>query len=314
MEELLLSLSVQTESAFDVIIVEDGSQLRSDAVAKSYDDKLQIKYFYKENSGPGLSRNYGCEKSQSGFFVFFDSDCVVPPTYIADLKQHLQDLDAFGGPDRSHASFTPVQKAISYSMTSLFTTGGIRGNKKSVEKFHPRSFNMGFTREVFEKTGGFSSMRFGEDIDLSIRIVAQGFSSKLIPECFVFHKRRTDFRKFFKQVFNSGIARINLYKRHPQSLRLLHFFPSAFVIYQFLSIPHALYHQQLWVLYPTVAYLLLLLTDALKTEKKPAIALLSVWAAMVQLFGYGLGFIKSFIKRIILGQSEFHAYDKTFYK
>ncbi len=313
LQELLDSLVPQTENAFDVIVVDDGSTEKSDKVVETFQDQLSIKYFYKENSGPGQSRNYGCEKSQANFFVFFDSDCIIPHGYLTHLKAEINGLQAYGGPDREHPSFTNLQKAISYAMTSLFTTGGIRGNKRSVEKFHPRSFNMGFSREVYEKTGGFAALRFGEDIDLSIRIVGHGFKTLLIPECFVYHKRRTDFKKFFKQVFNSGIARINLYKRHPQSLKLLHFFPAAFVVYQVLSIPHAIYHQQFWVLWPTVIYLLCVLVDATKRAKNPWIGILSVWASLVQLCGYGLGFIKGFVKRIILKQSEFHDFDKTFY-
>ena len=313
LEELLQSLVQQTEKGFEVIVVDDGSGQKCDKVAKVFNGVLNIKYFYKDNSGPGDSRNFGCEKSSSDFFIFFDSDCIIPPGYFKTLKEELGNLDAFGGPDREHPSFTPVQKAISFSMTSLFTTGGIRGNKKSLEKFHPRSFNMGYSREVYEKTRGFSKLRFGEDIDLSIRIFEHGFKTRLIPDCFVYHKRRTDFRKFFKQVFNSGIARINLYKRHPKSMKALHFFPSAFVVYQLLSIPHAIYWYDIRVLYPTLFYLALILFEATKKAKNPWIGMLSVWASLVQLFGYGLGFIKGFIKRVLLNQSEFHAYDKTFY-
>ena len=314
LQELLASLTQQTDNEFDVIVVEDGSQHKSDKVVEAFQNKLSIRYFYKENSGPGTSRNYGCSKSNADFFVFFDSDCVIPSTYMSALRREMSFIQAFGGPDRAQSSFTPIQKAISYSMTSLFTTGGIRGSKKSVERFHPRSFNMGFSRDVYEKTSGFSKMRFGEDIDLSIRIFDLGFSVKLIQDCFVYHKRRTDFFKFFKQVFNSGIARINLYKRHPKSLKLVHFFPAAFVVYQLLSIPHAIYHREFWVLYPTLIYLVLIFSDATRMAKNPWVGLLSVWATVVQLFGYGLGFIKGFIKRIILNQSEFHAFDKTFYE
>ena len=313
LDELLESLVKQTEKRFEVIVVDDGSQEASDEVVAAYKDKLSVQYFYKENSGPGSARNYGCKKSTADFFVFFDSDCVIPPNYIESLKFEYNTIEAFGGPDKAHPSFTPIQKAISYSMTSIFTTGGIRGHKKSVEKFHPRSFNMGYTREVFELTGGFSKLRFGEDIDLSIRIFEHGFKTKLIPECFVYHKRRTDFQKFFKQVFNSGIARINLYKRHPKSLKFLHFFPAAFTIYQLLTIPHAIYHHEFWVLWPTIFYILLILVEATVKAGSLWIGLLSVWTSIVQLFGYGLGFIKGFIKRIMLKQSEFHAYDKTFY-
>ncbi len=313
-EELLQSLAGQTDDKFDVIVVEDGSQQKSDEVVADFQEKLSIQYYFKENSGPGDSRNYGCEKSGADFFIFFDSDCIIPPEYIQFLRNEISSVQAFGGPDRSHPSFTPIQKAISYSMTSLFTTGGIRGNKKSAEKFHPRSFNMGYSREVYEKTGGFSKLRFGEDIDLSIRIFELGFKTKLIPECYVYHKRRTDFKKFYKQVFNSGIARINLYLRHPKSLKLVHFFPAAFVAYQLLSIPHAIFHDEFWVLWPTAIYIILILLDASLKTKSLWIGILSAWAAIVQLFGYGLGFIKGFIKRTLLKQSEFHAFDKTFYK
>ena len=313
LEELLQSLTEQTDKDFEVIIVDDGSEQKSDQVVAKFNDKLNLRYFYKKNSGPGQSRNYGCEQTDADFLIFFDSDCIIPWDYVSSLKKHLNNLQAYGGPDRAHKSFTTIQKAISYSMTSIFTTGGIRGSKKSMEKFHPRSFNMGYTREVYEKTGGFSKLRFGEDIDLSIRIIEHGFTTSLIPECYVYHKRRTDFRKFFKQVFNSGIARINLYKRHPKSLKVLHFFPAVFVVYQILSIPHAIYHHEFWVLWPTIIYLLIILVHATISLKSLLAGMLSLWASIVQLFGYGLGFIKGFIKRIILKQSEFHAYEKTFY-
>ncbi len=311
--ELLDSLVAQTWKGFEVIVVDDGSTEPSEEVVNKYRDKLSIRYFYKENSGPGQSRNYGCKKTLADFFVFFDSDCVAPEGYMESLKSHIGELDTFGGPDRAHPSFTDVQKAISYAMTSFFTTGGIRGGSKSAEKFHPRSFNMGFTRRVFEKTGGFSAMRFGEDIDLSIRIFHEGFRVKLIPECYVYHKRRTDFKKFFKQVFNSGIARINLYKRHPQSLKPVHYFPAAFTVYQLLSVSHALYHKVWWPVMPTAVYFLLIFMDAYLKFRSLKSAVLAVAASVVQLTGYGLGFIKGFVRRIILRKPEFHDFQKTFY-
>jgi glycosyltransferase involved in cell wall biosynthesis len=314
LRELLQSLSVQTDKGFEVIVVEDGSVERSDSIILQFVESLDIQYFYKDNSGPGLSRNYGCQQAKNDFFVFLDSDCVLPEHYINTLKTHIPETDAFGGPDRALPTFTPVQKAISYSMTSPLTTGGIRGGKVSLEKFHPRSFNMGFWRKVFDSTGGFSSMRFGEDVDLSIRIFEHGFRAIQIPDCFVYHKRRTDFKKFFKQVYNSGIARINLYKRHPKSLKLVHFFPALFVIYQVLSIPHAIYHQDFRVLWPTIIYLIAILLHAGIGSSSATHGLLSLIASVVQLIGYGSGFIMGFIRRIILRQREFHAWHKSFYK
>ncbi len=222
-DELLQSLKEQSFKDMEVIIVEDGSSQPCENVVHRYASKLPLRYYTKENSGPGQTRNFGAEHSQGEFLIFLDSDCVLPPDFLKEVDVELcrKECDAWGGPDRAHDSFTPVQKAISYSMTSFITTGGIRGGKKQMDKkFYPRSFNMGIRRSLYRQLGGFSSMRFGEDIDLSLRIYKSGASCRLFPEAWVWHKRRTDFKKFFKQVHNSGIARINLMKRHPGSLKL----------------------------------------------------------------------------------------------
>ena len=219
--ELLESLSNQTLRDFEVIIVEDGSVKTCKDVCDKYADILVLHYYAKENSGPGQSRNYGAERANGEYIIILDSDVVLPKGYVEAIDKSLssekEDIVAFGGPDAAHPSFTPVQKAISYSMTSFFTTGGIRGGKAKLDKFYPRSFNMGIRRDVYLALGGFSKMRFGEDIDFSYRIVEAGYKPQLFPDAWVWHKRRTDFKKFFRQVYNSGIARINLMKRHPET-------------------------------------------------------------------------------------------------
>jgi glycosyltransferase involved in cell wall biosynthesis len=210
--DLLDSLLLQTAKNFEVILVEDGSTLKCDKVANEAKAKgLDVKYYYKENEGRSIARNYGMERASGDFFVFFDSDCVIPPTYFEVLSDQLQKqpYDCFGGPDAAHNSFTDTQKAINYTMTSFLTTGGIRGGKVSLEKFTPRTFNMGFSRKVFEKVGGFREM-FSEDIDMSTRIRLSGFSIGLYTEVPVWHKRRIDWRKFWRQVHIFGMSRITL--------------------------------------------------------------------------------------------------------
>lgn len=313
-KELLESLCHQSDSKFETVIVEDGSSLKSEDIVKSFGKVLNLSYYFKPNSGPGQSRNYGAERANGNYFIFLDSDCIIPKDYIKSVKEFLKKnwVDAFGGPDRADESFSPIQKAINYSMTALFTTGGIRGSKRSVEKFHPRSFNMGYTKEVFQKTGGFAKMRFGEDIDMSIRMMKAGFNTALIPDAYVYHKRRSTFRQFYKQVHNSGIARINLYKRHPESLKLLHFFPAAFSLFlmgsllvlPFTNLPLAL----------VLLYFLAIFIEATLSNKSPYVGLLAIIASFIQLFSYGMGFIKAFVKRIILGKGEFAAFEKNFYK
>ena len=319
-DELLESLCSQTFKDFEAIIVEDGSQKPCKDVCDKYASILDLHYYLKNNSGPGQSRNYGVERAHGEYVIILDSDVVLPTTYLEATDKSLTSylsphtsIVAWGGPDAAHPSFTPVQKAISYSMTSFFTTGGIRGGKAKLDKFYPRSFNMGIRRDVYQQLGGFSKMRFGEDIDFSYRIVEAGYMPRLFPDAWVWHKRRTDFRKFFRQVYNSGIARINLEKRHPGTMKLVHLLPMVFtlgVIGLLLLAPFTCGVSLL----PLILYCLLIFVDSSLKNKSLWVGLLSVPAAFVQLMGYGFGFLESWWKRCVLKQDEFTAFEKNFYK
>ncbi len=313
--ELLDSLVQQTYKHFEVVVVEDGSTEKSEDIVASFRDRLEVKYFFKENSGPGLSRNYGAERASGDYFIFLDSDCIVPAEYLQEIENELSisPVDAFGGPDRAHESFTDQQKAINYSMTSILTTGGIRGKKKSMEKFHPRSFNMGFSRRVFETTKGFSGMRFGEDIDMSIRIMEAGFQTRLFPAAYVYHKRRTSWKKFFKQIYNSGIARINLYLLHPASLKVVHLLPACFVAGVSVLVIGAIL-VSIWSLLPLLLWACLIFIDSLIENRSIVVAFYSICASFIQLFAYGIGFIHAFFKRIVFRKGEFNVFVKNFYK
>ena len=314
-EELLQSLSRQTDRDFEVIIVEDGSTESSEAVVEGYRELLDISYFYKDNSGPGPSRNFGCEKAKGEYVIFLDSDCVLPEDYFRIVSASLEQdyADAFGGPDRAHKDFSNFQKAINFSMTSFFTTGGIRGGNEKMEKFHPRSFNMGISKKVYEATGGFSNMRFGEDVDLSIRILEHGFRTRLIKDAFVYHKRRSNLRQFFKQVYNSGIARINLQLRHPGTLKLVHAAPAVFTL-GFIVLVLLSFLVSWYFVVPIFCHMLLLFLSAAKQNKSLSIGLLAVVTSYIQLFGYGLGFLSAFWRRMILGRDEYSAFNRNFYK
>lgn len=331
-DELLESLCKQSFKDFEVIIVEDGSSVACKEVCDKYMERLDLKYFLKQNSGPGQSRNYGAERSKGEYLIVLDSDVVLPEDYLQAVEDELlrQSADAFGGPDRAHDSFTDTQKAISYSMTSFFTTGGIRGGKKKLDKFYPRSFNMGIRRDVYMQLDGFSKMRFGEDIDFSIRIFDAGYKCRLFPDAWVWHKRRTDMRKFFRQVYNSGIARINLHKRHPGSMKLVHLLPMVFTVGVILLFLVACFGRVMMVygnpadfydwywlviaaLSPILLYSLLIFIDSALQNKSMHIGFISIGAAFVQLFGYGLGFIEAWWKRCVLGKDEFQAFEKNFY-
>ena len=313
--ELLESMARQTVNEFEVLIIEDGSSLKCEEICNQFQKKLDLKYFYKENSGPGQSRNYGYEKANGNYCIFLDSDCVLSQNYFEIVQNVLKIdyVDAFGGPDRAHSDFSILQKAINYSMTSFFTTGGIRGSSEKLDKFHPRSFNMGYSRKVFNITKGFSKMRFGEDIDMSIRILQNGFKTRLIKDAYVYHKRRTSFKQFFKQVFNSGIARINLYKRHPKSLKIVHLAPAIFTVSSVSLLLVSVVYSAFFLL-PILFHMLIILIDSSLKNKNITVGMVAVATSYTQLFGYGIGFINATWKRIILNQKEYAAYINNFYE
>ncbi len=313
-DELLASLCTQRFTDFDVVVVEDGSSVPCADVVARYADKLAIRYFTKANSGPGQTRNYGVERSAADYVLILDSDVVVPEGYLLEVERELSasPCDAFGGPDRAHPSFSPMQKAINYAMTSFFTTGGIRGGKRKMDKFYPRSFNMGVRREVYNALGGFSKMRFGEDIDFSTRIFKGGYSCRLFPDAWVWHKRRANLRQFFKQVHNSGIARINLTKRHPGTLKLVHLLPAVFTVGCVLLLVLGFFCPWFWL--PLALFAALIFADASLREGSVAVGVRAVAASFVQLLGYGTGFLRAWWQRMVRGRDEFEAFKKNFYK
>lgn len=336
--ELLQSLTKQTYRDMEVIIVEDGSTVTCESVVRNYAGKLQLRYYTKENSGPGMTRNFGAEHSQGDFLIILDSDCVLPAGFLQAIEDELmrKDCDAWGGPDRAHDGFSSVQKAINYSMTSFLTTGGIRGGKKQMDKkFYPRSFNMGIRRSLYRQLDGFSSMRFGEDIDLSLRIYKSNANCRLFPDAWVWHKRRTDFKKFFRQVHNSGIARINLMKRHPGSLKLVHLLPAVFTLGVFACLfllltgggltvltlyPNVAIHYNLGMaltlagLVPLLLFSFVVFVDSSFRNKSCKVGVLSIWASFIQLLGYGTGFLRAWWLRCVCGRNEeLQAFKENFY-
>ncbi len=312
-DELLESLSAQTYLDFEVLLIEDGSSVKCDLIAQKYNHSLNIRYYFKENSGRSKTRNYGMEKAKGEYFVFFDSDCVIPPFYFQKIKDTLTDsyTDSYGGPDKADKSFSNLQKAISFSMTSFLTTGGIRGSKGAkMEKFVPRTFNMGFSKEVYKNVGGFKDM-FGEDIDLSLRIRNKGYTCQLISDAFVYHKRRVDLRSFYRQVHVFGMARISLYLLHPSSMKLVHTLPALFTIASLLIVLLSLY--SIWALTPLIIYFVLIFIASSLEYKKLSIGFLSIVTTAIQLYGYGWGFIKSYVKKVMFRKNKSDKYELNKY-
>ena len=301
-DELLESLTLQTYKNFEVIIVEDGSAEKCDKVVEKYVHELNISYCYKENAGQGFARNYGYKRAKGEYFIVFDSDCIIPDSYLETVETSLNDnyLDAYGGPDKAHHSFSPIQKAINFSMTSALTTGGIRNKKKAIGGFSPKSFNMGISRTVFDATGGYIIPYKGEDIEFSTRIQKMEFKTGLIEDAFVYHKRRTSWFKFFKQLHFFGTARINIARFFPDQLKLVHFFPAIFTLGFIMTILS-------WFFYPSIAkvltasyatYFLVLFIDALLSTRSLRISILGIWAGFLQLTAYGTGLLQELLSSL----------------
>ena len=314
--ELLNSLSKITyDGLFEVVIVEDGSTINCKEIVTSFENKLQISYFFKKNSGPGDSRNYAMNKAKGNYFIIFDSDCIIPPDYLSNVHNQLQFnyVDCFGGPDKALKSFSKIQKAINFAMTSFLTTGGIRGGSEKINKFQPRSFNMGISKDAFISSEGFGTIHPGEDPDLIIRLWKLGFKTRLFSDCFVYHKRRIDWNKFSLQVSKFGKARPILNHWYPDYAKITYWFPSLFIIGFFISVA-LLFFLIDWPLKIYFTYFLVLFIVSSVSNRSVIIGLLSVKAVYKQFFGYGFGFLQSYLKISILKKIPQDAMPELFFK
>ncbi|RPG64236.1 MAG: glycosyltransferase [Flammeovirgaceae bacterium TMED290] len=300
LKELILSISKQSFKNLEVIIVDDGSQISSREIFQNFKKKLDISYFFTENQGPALARNFGVKNANGEWIIFFDSDCTVPNNYFKILEKFLNNnlIDFFGGPDTLDDSFNDIQKSINFSMTSFLTTGGIRGRKKSIDKFLPRTFNMGVKKKSFNEVEGFSNIRYGEDLDLSYRLSKKGKSSALIDKAFVNHKRRSNLSSFFKQIYNSGRARNFLNNRHKGTFRFYHLLPSLFVIFFILSFLFYLidFRITLFILIVYSLYFIIIFLSSSFINKNIYIGFLSIITTFIQFLGYGFGFLVAIFK------------------
>lgn len=315
-KELLESFRLQeTTLPFEVVIIEDGSSMPSDQVVLDFKEDLDISYYTKPNSGPGDSRNYGMARAKGNYYIILDSDCILPPTYVTDMHRSLSQnyVHCYGGPDAAHPSFSKIQKAINYVMTSFFTTGGIRGNKQQVQDFQPRSFNMGLSQKAFEATGGFGDIHPGEDPDLVLRLWALGYKTRLLPEAYVYHKRRISWSKFYTQVRKFGLVRPILNSWHAGSAKITYWFPTVFLIGTLLSCIAALlgFNLGLFLLFLYCGFLFL---HSSYVNKSVIVGLLSVFAMFIQFLGYGLGFLQSTIAIGWLGKLPRKRFPKLFFK
>lgn len=314
--ELLQTLTKQTyTSDFEVVVIEDGSTINCQSVVDEYINKLNISYYFKTNSGPGDSRNYGMRVAKGDYFIILDSDCLIPENYLVEVNTYLNNtfVDCFGGPDAAHESFSDVQKAINQTMTSVLTTGGIRGASEKLGKFQPRSFNMGISKEAFEASGGFGKIHPGEDPDLSIRLWKMNFKTALIPNAYVFHKRRINWGKFYKQVNKFGKARPILNQRHPEYSKLTYWFPAVFLVGFYISILFLIVGINV-LFYCYALYFLALLIETLVKTKNLKIGFLTIIATFIQFFGYGAGFLYSYFLLNIKKQDPQVAMPEMFFK
>ncbi|CAD0008237.1 glycosyltransferase [Flavobacterium salmonis] len=314
-DELLESLSKSDyNEAFEIVLVEDGSSIPCKEVVKSYQGKLNISYYFKPNSGPGDSRNFGMIKAVGNYFIIFDSDCIIPSNYLTEVRKELDRayVDCFGGPDKALDSFSDIQKAINFAMTSFLTTGGIRGGSEKIGKFQPRSFNMGISKKAFEASKGFGNIHPGEDPDLSIRLWNLGFETRLFPDAFVYHKRRIDWEKFSIQVNKFGKARPILNSWYPEHNKLTFFFPTFFMSGLLLAFLLLIFNFDLLLQIYFVYFVIIFLTASVK-NKSIKIGYLSVIAVWKQFYGYGTGFLESFVKIILLKRKPQEAFPRMFF-
>jgi len=315
-DELLESLLLQNfEKSFEVVVVEDGSTITCKHIIEKYSHKLNVAYFFKQNSGPGDSRNYGMKNAKGDYFIILDSDCIIPSQYLFEVDSYLktQYVDCFGGPDAALESFSDIQKAINITMTSFLTTGGIRGGSEKISKFQPRSFNMGISKKAFEASNGFGNIHPGEDPDLTIRLWKLNFETKLFPKAFVYHKRRIDWKKFYTQVNKFGKARPILNQRYPEYSKLTYWFPTLFLVFVFLAFFLLVFNIKVLFIF-LLFYFIMLFFYAFYKERKIKISFFTIISTLIQFYGYGKGFLVSSFRIKILKQKPENAMPEMFFK
>ena len=323
LQELIPTIEQQEYdlTSIELVIVDDGSTDGTSAYINSYKSDLKITYVKQQNQGPGPARNIGMSLATGAYFIFVDSDCLLPPQYFSELAAGItaEGYEAFGGPDTYHPSFSPLLKAINYAMTSFIGTGGTRGSKKSIAKFYPRSFNMGISRTVYDIIGGFGSMRHGQDMDYSARIYQAGFQVGLISDAFVYHKRRTSLWRFFKQIHNWGVTRINLAGLHPNMLKPIHLAPAFILIAGLLillSAPFWLWGFALlkFGLLGLVALMIFISIQSFLEYRSVQVALLSILTLFIQVFAYAVGSLNGIWQKWILRKPIAIGITKNYYK
>lgn len=316
LREFLESLCEQDfDEYYEVIVVEDGSLHRANHIVTQYKERLNITYFYKKNTGPGHSRNYGMIQAKGDYFLIFDSDCILPSHYLSEVSKCLEDyyVDCFGGPDAALPSFSDIQLAINASMTSFLTTGGIRGGSESVNAFQPRSFNMGISKQAFKATGGFGNIHPGEDPDLSIRLWNLGFETRRFENAYVFHKRRISWKNFYVQVNKFGKARPILNRRYPKHQKVTYFFPTIFIFGLMLALILLFINVNMLIIV-YVFYFAVFFSQVLFQTRRIRVALLAIVALLIQFYGYGLGFFQSFLKVQLLRKDPEQVFPELFFK
>ena len=177
---------------------------------------------------------------------------------------------------------------------------------------------MGIRRELYHRIGGFGDLRHGQDIEFSHRIIQSGVKVAYFSDSVVYHKRRTSLRIFFRQVFNWGVARINLYKIDSAMLEPLHFAPALGLWFtMFFTLSVFLYRPifPLWLLFIIFMGILLFgsgVHAALKWKDVRTGFLVPI-VTLLQISGYGLGFTLAFVWRVLLGRGEFTGFVKLIF-
>lgn len=301
LRELLSSMTrLEGSIPFEVVVVDDGSKPGCDEVMREFPG-MNIHYYYKENTGPGDSRNYGMKRASGNYFIILDSDCLLSAHYLLAVKESLnaEYVDCFGGPDAAHSNFNLRQKAISFVMTSFWTTGGIRGNKRKLKPYEPRSFNMGMSKKAFEISGGFGNLHPGEDPELVQRLWDLGFKTKYIERALVYHKRRITWSSYARQIYKFGLARSILNVKKPKYASWVFWLPIFVVLLGLTSLILGLLGC-FNMLYFVLAYAIFLAFAGMLNLKSFRALFMIPFVFAIQSIAYAIGFIRGWFYLSVL--------------
>ena len=297
----LLSLDYPMDK-IEILFAEGQSTDGTRAIIEGYAKKFKgIKIFDNPTGNTSIGRNIGVQNATGEFIMNFSGHAVVPKEFLTLImkKFSVQPREVAGV---GVSNISPEKQTFHAQVAGAAFLGFMAGSGFFMQNtvFNDERFvgHMSFTcyrREIFDLVGNFDpDFWCGQDAEFDIRVRQKGYKILYTPETAVLHYKRDTPGALFRQLYRYGIARMKMIKKHPQTWRIFHFFPSFFVLGVSLLILLALLSVIPWTVIGvlTLLYLALCFVSSARVTQDPLIIISSPFYYILIKLAYGLGFLR----------------------